>query len=96
MLHFENAAKKATHLALSVATLEKARSLGMNLSKTVDEWLEKEVRRVYRAQWAERKQGAIESYNARIESEGTCAQQVNDWLVGQDETPAPHAARTAA
>jgi post-segregation antitoxin (ccd killing protein) len=59
MLHSENAPKKATNLSLSVATLEKARELGMNLSKTVDELLEKEVRRVYRAQWMERNKAAI-------------------------------------
>lgn len=96
MLHFENAPKKATSLSLSVATLEKARKLGMNLSKTVDELLEKEVLRAYSVQWAERNKGSIESYNARIESEGTFAQQVNDWLVEQGEARAPHDVRTAA
>ena len=96
MLNFENAPKKATNLSLSVSTLEKARELGLNLSKTVDELLEKEVRRVYRIQWAERNQAAIEQYNARIESEGTFAQQVQAWLVDQGEAPAPHDARTAA
>jgi antitoxin CcdA len=90
MLHFENAAKKATNLSLSVATLDKARELGMNLSKTVDELLEKEVRRVYRAQWAERNKAAIEGYNARITSEGTFAQQVHDWLVEQGEAATSH------
>lgn len=96
MLHFENSPKKATNLLLSITTLEKARELGMNLSKTVDELLEKEVRRVYRSQWAERNKVAIESYNARIESEGTFAQQVHDWLVEQGEAPTPHDTRTAA
>lgn len=96
MLHSENAPKKATNLSLSVTTLEKARELGMNLSKTVDELLEKEVRRVYRAQWMERNKAAIESYNARIENEGTFAQQVNDWLVEQGEAPAAPHARHAA
>lgn len=88
MLHFENAPKKATNLSLSVATLDKARELGMNLSKTVDELLEKEVRRLYRVQWAERNKSAIESYNARIAAEGTFAQQVHDWLVEQGEAVA--------
>ena len=96
MLHSENAPKKATNLSLSVATLEKARELGMNLSKTVDELLEKEVRRVYRVQWMERNKAAIESYNARIENEGTFAQQVNDWLVEQGEAPGAQDTRSAA
>ena len=95
MLHFENAPKKATNLSLSVATLEKAWKLGMNLSKTVDELLEKDVHRTYRVQWAECNKGAIESYNARIESEGTFARQVNDWLVEQGEAPPLHDVRTA-
>ncbi len=88
MLNVDNAPKKATNLSLSASTLEKARDLGLNLSKTVDELLEKEVRRVYRIQWAERNKAAIEQYNARIESEGTFAQQVQEWLVTQGEAPA--------
>jgi antitoxin CcdA len=96
MLHFESAPKKATNLSLSVATLDKAREMGMNLSKTVDELLEKEVRRVYLAQWAERNKAAIEGYNARIASEGTFAQQVHDWLVEQGEAVAsPNEQRAA-
>ena len=100
MLNLDNAPKKATNLSLSASTLEKARELGLNLSKTVDELLEKEVRRVSHIQWAERNKAAIELYNARIESEGTFAQQVQEWLVAQGEAPAPHdtprAARNAA
>ena len=100
MLNVDNAPKRATNLSLSASTLEKARELGLNLSKTVDELLEKEVRRVYRTQWAERNKAAIEQYNARIENEGTFAQQVQEWLVAQGEAPASndalHAPRTAA
>lgn len=86
MLRFDNAPKKATNLSLTVATLEMARELGLNLSKTVDELLEKEVRRVYRTQWAERNKDAIDAYNARVETEGTFAQQVNEWLAQQEES----------
>ena len=96
MLHFENAPKKSTNLSLSVATLEKARKLGMNLSKTVDELLEKEVLRACSVQRAERNKGSIESYNARIENEGTLTQQVNDWLIEQGKARAPQDVRTAA
>ena len=88
MLRFDNAPKKPTILPPSVTTLEKARELGLNLSKTVDELLEKEVRRVDRARWAERNRGATESYNAGVAAEGTFAQQVNTWLVGQGESTA--------
>jgi antitoxin CcdA len=88
MLHFESVPKKATNLSLSVATLDMARELGMNLSRTVDELLEKEVRRVYRDKWAERNKAAIEAYNASIAMEGTFAQQVNAWLMAQGEVVA--------
>lgn len=96
MLRFDNAPKKATNLSLTVTTLEMARELGLNLSKTVDELLEKEVRRVYRTKWAERNKDAIEAYNARVEAEGTFAQQVNEWLIEQGETAAPTRSRKAA
>ena len=96
MLRFDNAPKKPTNLSLSASTLERARELGLNLSRTVDELLEKEVRRVYRAQWAERNKGAIEANNARIAAEGTFAQQVNEWLIEQGEAPASVASRKAA
>ncbi len=96
MLRFDNAPKKATNLSLTVTTLEMARELGLNLSKTVDELLEKEVRRVYRAKWAERNKGAIDAYNARIEAEGTFAQQVNEWLTEHGEAAAPTRSRKAA
>ncbi len=95
MLRFDNAPKKATNLSLTVATLDMARELGLNLSKTVDELLEREVRRVYRTKWAERNKDAIDAYNARVEAEGTFAQQVNEWLAQQDE-PAPAKTRKAA
>ena len=96
MLRFDNAAKKPTNLSLNAATLELARELGLNLSKTVDELLEKEVRRLYRDRWAERNKDAIEANNARIEAEGTFAQQVNAWLIDQGEAPAPARSRKAA
>ena len=95
MLRFDNAPKKATNLSLTVTTLEMARELGLNLSKTVDELLEKEVRRVYREKWAERNMDAINAYNARVDEEGTFAQQVNVWLARQ-EGSLPTARRKAA
>jgi antitoxin CcdA len=95
MLRFDNIPKKATNLSLTVTTLEMARELGLNLSKTVDELLEKEVRRVYRTKWAERNKDAIDAYNARVEAEGTFAQQVNEWLACQEES-VPVARRKAA
>jgi antitoxin CcdA len=95
MLKFENSAKKAANLSLNASVLAAAKDLGMNISQTVDELLEKEVRRLRHIQWVERNQAAIEHYNARIESEGTFAQQVQEWLIEQGESPAPRDARAA-
>ena len=96
MLRFDNAPKKPTNLSLTVTTLEMARELGLNLSKTVDELLEKEVRRVYREKWAERNKDAIDAYNTRIAAEGTFAQQVNEWLAEEGKTAAAPSPSKAA
>ena len=96
MLRFDNAAKKPTNLSLNASPLELARELGLNLSKTVDELLEKGVRRLYGDRWAERSKDAIEANNTRIAAEGRFAQQVNAWLIDQSEAPAPARSRKTA
>jgi antitoxin CcdA len=70
MLRFDNAPKKSTNLSLNSKVLEAARSLGMNLSQTVDELLAAEVQRRYWERWNADNQEAIDAYNARIASEG--------------------------
>lgn len=75
--------------------LDNAPKKATNLSLSAST-LEKKIRRALRIQWVERNKAAIEQYNARIESEGTFAQQVQEWLVAQGETPSPPDARTAA
>jgi antitoxin CcdA len=94
MLNFDGP-KKATNLSLDAVTIEKAKALGLNLSKVVNELLEKEVRRVYRLQWAERNKTAIDAYNAQVDSEGTFAQQVNEWLIEQNEAASPSTRKAA-
>ncbi len=70
MLKFDNAPKKSTNLSLNSKVLEVARSMGMNLSQTVDELLAAEVQRRYWERWNVENQEAIDAYNARIASEG--------------------------
>jgi antitoxin CcdA len=96
MLNFENAPKRAVNLSLNSKAVEMARELGMNLSQFCDEVLEREVRRVYRAQWAEQNKDAIAAYNARIETEGTFSQQVNSWMKEQGEISEAPPLREAA
>ncbi len=88
MLRFDDAPKRPANLSLNSRVLDLARELGMNLSQTVDALLEEEVRRRLRERWLERNQSAIEAYNARIEREGTFAQQIQKWLEDDPDGPA--------
>ena len=70
MLQAAKPLKKATNLTLDVKVLEMARSLGMNLSQTVNELLAQEVKRLYWEKWAEDNKAGIAAHNARIAKEG--------------------------
>ncbi len=70
MIQFENAPKKATNLTLNAKVLEMAKSMGMNISQTVDALLAKEVERRYWERWNEDNKEAVAAYNARIAQEG--------------------------
>lgn len=62
--------KRAVNMSIDGATLDLAKKIGMNLSKTVDAFLKDEVKRQYWEQWNEQNKDAIDSYNARIAKEG--------------------------
>lgn len=70
MLQTATSTKKAVNLSLSSSVLETAKSLGMNISKTVDGLLAAEVKRRYWERWNEENKEAIDAYNARIAREG--------------------------
>ena len=57
-------------MSIDGATLDLAKKIGLNLSKTVDAFLKDEVKRLYWEQWNEQNKDAIDSYNARIAQEG--------------------------
>ncbi len=62
--------KRPVNLSINARTLEQAKKLGMNLSKTVDAFLQEEVKRRYWQKWNDENAQAIDHYNARIEREG--------------------------
>ena len=62
--------KRAVNMSIDGATLDLAKKIGMNLSKTVDAFLKDEVKRRYWKQWNERNKDAIAEYNERIAKEG--------------------------
>lgn len=62
--------KRAVNMSIDGATLDLAKKIGMNLSKTVDAFLKDEVKRIYWAQWNERNTEGIAEYNAYIAQHG--------------------------
>ncbi len=73
-------AKRATNLSLSAATLDLAKAMNLNLSSTVDRLLSEEVRRLYKDHWRAENKAAIETYNSRVERDGTLGEQIDRWL----------------
>lgn len=70
MLQFDKAPKKATNLSLNSKVLEMARELGMNLSQTVDAFLQEEVKRRCWEKWRDDNQEAFAAYNERVAKDG--------------------------
>jgi len=62
--------KRAVNMSIDGATLDLAKKIGMNLSKTVDAFLKDEVKRRYWEQWNELNKDAVAEYNERIEKYG--------------------------
>ncbi len=70
MRQFRDSPKRPINLSLNAEVLEAAKSMGMNVSATVDALLTAEVSRRYWEGWNEDNKEAIAHYNARIEREG--------------------------
>ena len=62
--------KRAVNMSIDGATLDLAKKIGMNLSKTVDAFLKDEVKKQYWEQWNERNKEGIAEYNAYIAKHG--------------------------
>ncbi len=63
--------KRPTNLSIRPDLLEKARSLNINLSTTLEAHLEELIARRERELWLENNQKAIDAYNSYIEQHGT-------------------------
>jgi antitoxin CcdA len=63
-------AKRPINLSLTSKTIDMAKELGINLSQTVDAWLNEEVKRRYWEKWRDDNREAIDEYNVRIAKEG--------------------------
>jgi len=70
------APKKATNVSINSDLLEKARSLNINLSATLEQALAEQLRTEERAQWLRENADAIKAYNQFVESQGTFSDSV--------------------
>ena len=62
--------KKAANLSVDGRLLERAKKLGLNLSKVLEAGLEDAIRREEGAQWLARNRSALEAYNEHVEKHG--------------------------
>lgn len=70
------APKKPTNVSTNSDLLEKARSLNINLSTTLEQALAKKLRNEQRAQWLRDNSDSIKAYNQFIETNGTFSDSV--------------------
>lgn len=63
-------ARSAVNLRIRADLKQEAKSLGVNLSRTLEQSLEAEIRRRKQADWRAANSAAIKSYNKRIDQHG--------------------------
>ena len=71
--------KRPVNLSINARTLEMAKELGMNLSKTVDAFLQEEVKRRYWEKWRDDNREGFEAYNERIRQHGLPLAKYRTW-----------------
>ncbi len=70
------APKKPTNVSINSDLLEKARSLKINLSATLENALAEQLRNEQRAEWVRENADAIQAYNQFVETNGTFSDSV--------------------
>ena len=71
--------KRPVNLSLNTRTVEMARELGMNLSKTVDAFLQEEVTRRYWEKWRDDNKEAFEAHKQLICEHGLPLAKYRTW-----------------
>lgn len=64
------APKKATNVSINADLLQQAKTLGINLSRTLEEQLSELVREKQRQLWLQENSAAIDDYNRRVTDKG--------------------------
>ena len=75
----ENASKKATNLSINSDLLSKARKLNINLSATLEQALESEVRKAERDNWLKNNKKAIDAFNELADKNGLFSDAYRDF-----------------
>ncbi|MCP5148607.1 MAG: type II toxin-antitoxin system CcdA family antitoxin [Pseudomonadales bacterium] len=70
------APKKPTNVSINSDLLDKARSLKINLSATLEQALAEQLRNEQRAQWLRENADGIHAYNQFVETNGTFSDSV--------------------
>lgn len=70
------AGKRLARVTISARLLDKARSLKINLSQTLEEWLAQLLREAEAETWLAMNRKAIDAYNARVERDGVWSDKV--------------------
>jgi antitoxin CcdA len=69
--HYNHEApKKAVNLSINSDLLAQAKQNHINLSKSLEEILEKHLQKLSQQKWLKQNQEAIEQYNNRVEKKG--------------------------
>lgn len=75
----KNAPKKPTNLSINSDLLSKARKNKINLSATLENALEQELRKRERDKWLKENKNAIESLNKLVEENGLFSDKYRDF-----------------
>ena len=65
-----SASKRPANVSIRVELLDKAKRLGINLSRTLEDRLAELVREAEARKWLAQNRRAIDAYNKRVEREG--------------------------
>lgn len=68
--------RRAVNLSIDEAKLAQARALKLNLSRLLEESLDKRLQKERERQWLEENREAIEAYNERIRRDGPLNQDL--------------------
>lgn len=71
--------RKSTSLSLDSDLIERAKSVGVNLSRAAEAGIETRVRQAEAERWKQENKAAFEAYNNRIDEEGLPLEKLRSW-----------------